>query len=216
MVQAAATRDDPAAKSSLSNLVNFAGGQVPGINPVFTLADGWVQYSNGINPRDRLRGNPIMSDVQFKAGGWDSLGGMFAWTWDEVGGGNFVRYDPEANSWQEHLVGSLPILSRAVKVTDSGLRERQRTLEAALDTRNAQIRMAMPTNVNQLLAEYYRLNAVRKENRTPVQQARLAELSYWNSKVWQPNYEMMQDAPPDSWKGHGQLVGDISKAFERQ
>ena len=216
VVQAAATQDDPAAKSSLSNLANFAGGQVPGINPVFTLADGWAQYSSGINPRDRMRGNPVMSDVQFKAGGWNALGGMFAWTWDEVGGGNFVRYDPEANTWQEHLVGSLPILSRAVKVTDSGLRERQRTLEAALDTRNAQIRLAMPTNVNQLLAEYYRLNAVRKENRTPVQQARLAELSYWHSKVWQPNYEMMQDAPPDSWKGHGQLVGEISKAFERQ
>ena len=215
VVMAAATRNDPAAQNSLANLANFAGGQVPGINPVFTLADGWVQYSSGINPRDRLRGNPVMSDTKFKAGGWDALGGMFAWTWDEVGGGNFVRYDPEAATWQEHLVGGLPILSRAVKVTDSGLRERQRTLEAVLDTRNAQIRLAMPDNVNRLLGEYYRLNAVRKENRTPAQAARLAELSYWHSKVWQPNYEVMQDSEKASWKGHGQIVGDISKAFER-
>lgn len=216
IVQLAATQDDPAAKSSLANLVNFAGGQVPGVNPVITLTDGWVQYSSGLNPRDRLRGNPVLSDAKFKAGGWDALGGMVAWTWDEVGGGNFVRYDPQANTWQQHLIGGLPVLSRAVKITDAGLRERQQTLEAALDTRNAKIRLAMPENVNQLLAEYSRLTAIRRENRTPVQQARLAELSYWHSKVWTPNYEMMQDSEERTWKSQGEAVGQISKAFEKR
>lgn len=215
LVQSAATQDDPAAKASLGNLVNFAGGQLPGVNPVITLADGWMQYSSGINPRDRLRGNPVMSDTEFKAGGWDSLSGMAAWTWDEVGGSNFIRFDPRAQTWQEHTIGALPVLNRVVKVTDAGLRERQRTLESALDTRTAQIRMAMPDNVNELLREYYGLNAIRTENRTDLQRARLAELNYWHSKVWTPNLQLMQDAPKDVWKSQGQSIGEISQAFEK-
>jgi hypothetical protein len=214
LVQAAATGDDPAAKASLSNLVNFSGGMAPGINPVFTLASSWKDYADGVNPRDKLRGNPVLSSTQFQAGSWAALRGMIGYTWDQVGGGNFVRIDPNAKTWQEHLIGGAPVISRAIKITDAGLRERQRTLEATLDTRNAKIRLAMPDNVNRLLGEYYRLNAIQKENRTPVQAGRLAELSYWHSKVWQPNYEMMQDAKPSTWKAQGRAVGDVSKAFE--
>lgn len=211
-----AANDDPAASASLANLVNFAGGQVPGINPVLTLADGWMQYSSGINPRDRLRGNPVLSDAEFKAGGWHGLTGMAAWTWDEVGLGNFVRYDPKAQTWQEHAVGSLPVLSRAIKITDTGLRERQRTLEADLDARNARIRLAMPDIVNQLLAEHSRLTAIRREHRTPVQQLRLDDLSYWHTHVWMPTYEQLQETDPRLWHQRGEALGQISASIERR
>lgn len=214
LVQMAATQDDPAAKTSLGNLVNFAGGQVPGINPVLTLADGWMQFASGLNPSDRLRGNPVLNATAYAAGGWPATSGMLAWTWDEVGGGNFIRWDRQADTWQEHLIGDLPLLSKAVKVTDAGLRERQRTLEASLDTRNAQIRRAMPDNVNRLLGEYYRLNAIRAENRSPLQASRFAELSYWHSKVWAPNYELLQNSKPDAWKAQGELIGQSSAAFQ--
>jgi hypothetical protein len=207
-----ASQDDAAASMSLSDLINFSGGMVPGLNPVLTLANTWTQYASGLNPRDRLRGNPILTNNQFQVGGWESLKGMFAYTWDQVGGGNFVRYDPNAQTWQEHTFGSLPILSRAVKITDTGLRERQRNAEAALDARNARIRVAMPDTVNRLLAEYYRINAIRSENRTPDQAQRLFKLAAWYQDIWMPQYRAMQELPPDFWPTIGRGIADMSPA----
>jgi hypothetical protein len=57
--------------------------------------------------------------------------------------------------------------------------------------------------------------SLRPETRTPEQAMRLRELSVWNAKVWQPNYKMMQELEPKDWKGVGQALGDVSKAFER-
>lgn len=212
----AAFNEDPAAKGSLTDLVNVMGGNVPGVNPIITLADGWRHYAAGVNPRDGLRGNTVMSSTQFNAGGWPRLQGMFGFTWDTVGGSNFIRWDRNANTTAEMVLGATPLLNRSLIITDAGLRERQEQANVNFDQRNAQIRANMPDNVNRLLAEYNRLQALRPETRTPEQQFRLKELSLWNAKIWQPNYRLMQELEAKDWRVQGHAVGDMSQAFERK
>lgn len=210
-----ALNNDPAAKSNLTDLVNVMGGNLPGVNPIVSLADGWRHYAAGVNPRDGLRGNTVMSSTQFNAGGWPRLQGMFAFSWEQVGGANFVRWDRNANTTAEMVLGATPLLNRSLMITDAGLRERQEQANINFDQRNAQIRAALPDNVNRLLGEYNRLMALRPETRTPPQQFRLKELSLWNSKIWTPTYRQMQEIESKDWKSLGNAVGEMSKAFEK-
>lgn len=71
----------------------------------------------------------------------------------------------------------------------------------------------MPDEVNQLLGEYYRINAIRSEHRTAAQVERMQTLSAWYSKVWRPNYELMQLEEPADWKARGATLRDLSAAF---
>lgn len=215
LVQKAAN-GDPAAKASLGDLVAFTGGQLPSVNPVLTLGAGWASYAAGQNPIDQYRGEKVLNNVQFNAGGWEGTKAMLAWTWRETGGANFVRWDPNSDNVAELTVSAIPGLNRLLKVTDAGHRERQQNLEATYDKRNAQIRVAMPPVVNHLLGEYYSLSALTPENRTPVQDFRLKTLGIWHSKVWKPNYELMQQTDDAAqWRATGQALGDMSEAWKK-
>lgn len=158
----------------------------------------------------------MLNNVEFNAGGWAGARGMLAWTWRETGGANFVRWDPNSNNVAELTVSSIPGLNRLIKVTDSGHRERQRNLEATYDRLNAQIRVAMPPVVNQLLGEYYGLSTLSAENRSLEQTGRLKSLGIWYRKIWQPSFEQMQQTKDNSqWKTTGQALGDMSQAWAK-
>ena len=210
----AAFNGDPRAKASLGDLSNYMGGQVPGVNPLIKIGNGWAQYSAGINPRDNFRGNTIMTATDFNAGGWPRLRGMMAWTWNETGGGNFVRWDPHAQTAGEIAISSTPGLNRLLLVTDAGHREMQQQGMRNYEEQNAKIRAVMPPVVNSLLHEYAGLNALRPEMRTPPQQFRYMELQLWHSKVWEPNYRQMQEQAASTWRTTGTAVGQISEAFK--
>lgn len=210
-----AANDDPAAKASVTELLNYMGGQAPGVNPLVSLASGWSQYAAGINPRDSFRMNTVMGSTEFTAGGWPRLRGMLAWTWNETGGGNVIRWDPRAATTAELTIGSMPGINRLLLVTDAGHRERQDQLMRGFDARNAKIRSAMPPSVNRLLAEYAGLTSLKRELRTPLQDMRYAELRQWHSRVWEPNFQLMQEAKPETWSDTGRAIGDLSAAFQR-
>jgi hypothetical protein len=215
IVQAAAA-DDPAAKNSLGDLLNFAGGQLPGVNPLISIGTAWAQYLAGQNPRDYYRGSPIMTDTQWRARGWSGLGAMGAWTWRDAGGANFVSWDPTAKTLQQVTTSAVPGLNAAILLTDGGLRERTAALQEAQLRELARIKDAMPANVQRLLAEHAHLGAMGQALRSPAQEMRYKELALWHSKVWTPNYDLLRATKDaDQVRATARTLGELSASLAR-
>ena len=115
----------------LPNPIGAIEEQMPGLNPVPGIGAAWKTYLGGQNPIDDYRGQPILSDNEFLAGGWDALKPMVEWTVNQ-GTGDFVRFDPRADTMTEMIAGGAPVLNSVLKFTDQGLREKQRaTIDAS-------------------------------------------------------------------------------------
>lgn len=213
MLDMALTRalsDEQQAKSILPLLTGFAGGQLPGVNPAVSLADGWRQYLSGQNPIDNFRNQPLMSDWKFRAGGWTSTQPMLAWSLEQTGATNLVRWDSKAETMMETVLSATPVLNRAVKITDQGFRDRDRNLQELQAKNAAQIRAAVGDDVNRLLAEHARLsalNALGEDHLTPVQRDRYESLQMWYGKIWKEAREdMASDKDRAQWP---RLVKDL-------
>ncbi|HVU38095.1 MAG TPA: hypothetical protein VHC95_07150 [Opitutales bacterium] len=172
------------AATPLPNALNFLTEQLPGENPTLKIAQAWKQYLGGQNPIDDYRGQPILTDNEFLAGGWDSLKPMLAWTADEGGASSFFRYDPRANTTTETVVGGAPVLSSILKFTDQGYREQQQAQQLADESAHARAVLDLPAGVQALIHEYEYLDRVKAADRTPAQQERFAELAAWHHALY--------------------------------
>ena len=220
MLDMALTRalsDEQQAKSILPLLTGFAGGQLPGVNPAVSLADGWRQYLSGQNPIDSFRNQPLMSDWKFRAGGWTSTQPMLAWSLEQTGATNLVRWDSKAETMMETVLSATPVLNRAVKITDQGFRDRDRNLLELQAKDAAQIRAAVGDDVNRLLAEHARLSALKslgEDHLTPVQEDRFYELNMWFNTTWKEAREdMSEDLTRKSWPQQVKSLRESSAAF---
>jgi hypothetical protein len=214
-----------------TSLLDFGAGQMPNVNPAVSVPVKWGEYLEGHQPVDSFRGRPIVPDTEWRAGGWDSLKPMLLWTWDQSGGGNFVKWDPRAQTASELVLSAVPGLNRVLKVSDYGLREEQRAAEREADAERARHRLAMPENVRQLVGEYMFLKGVDMKRRTPVQEARYFKLNVWYNAIYRPYdenitlAEQMMKAraatPADREKASAaaadarSALGKSSKGFER-
>lgn len=215
IVQAAVDGHADAAQS-LAGITSFAGGQLPNVNPIVSMGAAWSSYLSGTNPIDPFRGQSILTNTQFLAGGWTGTKGMLAWSWRETGGANFAYWDPRSGNTTETVISALPIVNRALKVSDAGLRDKQAEDQRMIEKRGAQIRSAMPTPVARLLQEYTGLSYIRAPLRTPAQQMRLATLDVWYQQVWQPSYELMRMTDDsESWRGTGRMLEEMVKGYEK-
>jgi hypothetical protein len=193
--------DQAGAQASFRDVFSYAAGQLPGIHPLIGLASTWSQYMAGLNPRDTFRGAPLLTNDQWLAGGTAGLRPLLAYTLSETGVTNFIRWDPEANTSLEWSVNMTPILNRAVRFSDAGLRARQLDVERAGDRVGAQLRLAMDPDVGKLLEEHGRLRALREENRSSAQQERYEQLRTWHSKVYWPIYTRMREQVLEGYTG---------------
>lgn len=210
-----AANEDPAAAHSLSNLFAFGAGQVPGVHPLLTLGSNWTAFASGYTPVDWHRGQPVVSAADWKAGGWDRLQGMIGYTWDEMGLGGFVRWDPRSENIMEFTASATPVLNRLIRSSDAGLRERNLRADKLTEETYYKIRATMPEHVNRLLQEYNSLQRMG-ERRNIDQEVRYRELGLWHSKTWAPQLEIMRDAKPAEWKAMAAGLGIDSEPFVRR
>lgn len=117
--------------TDLSQLLSYTGGQVPGITPAISTPTKIFEYLQGRNPYDSFRGQPILSDDVFKAGGMYANSAMLKWTLNQIGGGVIMRFStvsvtPEDTGTVESIINA-PVVSnivgRFIRVSNYGTKE---------------------------------------------------------------------------------------------
>lgn len=197
-----------------NSVMAFGADQVPGLNPLLDIAQGWKAYLEGENPKDSFRGSPVLSNAEYLAGGWPAMSGMLAFTADNMGVTNFVRWDPKANTGLEMALSAVPGVNRFVQTTAAGYRERQQMALDAEAKERAKIRVSMPDNVQRLAGEYYHLRSIRADMRTVEQTTRLIELGKWMKSIYQ-DYEDLASMSPLTAEQKRELA-EFSAPYERR
>lgn len=206
--------------AKLSGIFDFGMGQIPSINPALSVPAKWAEFATGHNPDDPLKGTPIVPTRQWEAGGWDSLTPMATWTIGQTGVPNFIRWDAMSDSTWELSLSAIPGINKFVKVSDQGYREQQRKDISDLAAVRAQEKLKLPAQVQSLELEYWRLNRLSKEQRTPEQVSRYEDLKFWYGRTYRPSWEQIQAAveqglPMQAQQLRRQLDTD-SRAYYRQ
>jgi hypothetical protein len=117
--------------------VNLTAEQVPWsptkLNPYLKVGGDLLDYYGyGNNPTDEWRGRPVLTDLEFEAGGTAAASGLAKHSWRELGG--TVLYDPARNELVktktpvEEILRSFPgnILGAFLKISDQGIADRLR------------------------------------------------------------------------------------------
>lgn len=109
------------------DLFNVVDNNLPGINQGMKMLGMWGQYLTGQNPYDSFRGRGVMSDDEFKAGGWPALKKMVEWNISQTGQIKIATYNNSTKSTTERVLEASPGLNAALKISDYGLKERETT-----------------------------------------------------------------------------------------
>jgi hypothetical protein len=168
----------------------IGAGNLPNLNPAIDISMKWKDFVLGNNPKDDFRDRGILTNDVWLAGGWEATRDMFAWTAQTAGVHNFVKWNRDAQSWQELTVSAIPGVNRFVKVSDSGMREAQEEGMQGDDILRAKIRRAMPESAQRLYGEYNALARLGTANRTMQQELRYRTLSGWYRGVYMPAMEV--------------------------
>ncbi len=198
---------------ALTKNLSVGASDMPGLNPLLKIADGWKTYLAGQNPIDSYRGSFVLSDKQFLAGGWDGAKPMIAWTYGQTGLQSFMSYDPHANTTLEQTIASTPVLSGLVKITDYGFQETQQAGERLEKAAAARVALGMPNNAQQLAGEFSMLRGLGKADRNPAQEDRYRALSSWHQK-----YKIAEEQISNADDNHlsSEQVKGIRAALERE
>ena len=189
----------------VGSMLAFGAGQMPSLNPILTIAKGWTDYLEGDNPKDNFRGNTVLSNAEYLAGGWPAMKSMIGFTADNMGVTNFVRWDANANSTMEMALSAVPGVNRFIQTTATGYRERQEATLQAEAADRARLRLSMPANVQTLAGEYYHLRSIKADVRTLEQTTRLMELQGWMKRTYQQYEDVI---------GMGAKDAELMKRFE--
>ena len=215
LYQGIMTAAGQATKEGASSVTAFGADQVPGLNPIAELGLGWKDYLEGENPIDSFRGRGVLTNAEWLAGGWPAMKGMLAWSAEQVGVTNFIRWDSNSSNTAEMTLSAVPGINRFLQTTDAGYRERQAQVQQDDARARAKLRLELPSNVQQLLTEYYYLRGIKADLRTIEQTARMLELQGWQSRIYGPYEDLFsaQGGKPDR-----STLSDLeaaSQAFER-
>lgn len=129
-----------------TDLLAYAGGQVPSVSPVVELgAFTLPTFLAGNNPYDFFRGRPVLTDEQQLAGGSERLKPFLSYMFQQLGGNVFVKlyYNetvPKNPSLSEKIF-NLPVLSniagRFVKTSNYGEVEKIREISGEVRSEKA-------------------------------------------------------------------------------
>lgn len=162
----------------VGDVVTGVSATVPGINPLLAVGSAWKSYAEGQNPRDDFRNRDILTEDEWRAGGWPAVSKMMGWTLGQTGITNFFTYDRNADSLREMVIGSTPVVNRVIKITDRGLAQSEEAQQRADDAVMARVRAQLPADVQGLRTEYYWLQR-RGDRMNDEQMNRYGELSLW-------------------------------------
>lgn len=117
-----------------TDLLAYAGGQVPSVTPTITTALNISDFLAGNNPYDFFRNRPVLTTEQMQAGGWEKTKPFLTYLFQQMGGGVVMKlYTNEtvpSNPSLSEKVASLPVVGniagRFIKASDYGETERIR------------------------------------------------------------------------------------------
>lgn len=118
--------------AEISQILNYAGGQVPSLTPSIGLPIKITKFLQGENPYDDFRGKNVISETEFEAGGWYKTKPFLGWIFQQSGGNIFYRFNistymPIEKTKREKIL-KLPVVSniigRWLKISDHGKREK--------------------------------------------------------------------------------------------
>jgi hypothetical protein len=139
--------------NGLQDILAVGAGQMPNVTPVITILEAWGQYLTGRNPYDSFRGRTLIDDTTFQAGGIAGLKKMVQWTANTFGLSQFTTYDPVKNTTLETAVQILPLVNRLIKITDYGLTEQSKGLQAEIKTERAREILQEKEVINKYVSE---------------------------------------------------------------
>jgi hypothetical protein len=123
----------------LQQILAIGAGELPGVAPGINIIQKWIDYMSGKNPYDAFRGRNLISDTEFKAGGWVSTKKMIKWTVNNSGMVQFATYDNSKESGTERWLTYTPIFNRLLKVSDYGIKESFKGDRAKIEQKNARV-----------------------------------------------------------------------------
>ncbi len=113
-------------------------GYIPSMTPLWEIGGAWMNVLQGKNPYDNYRGRPVVDDITWKAGGLPMYMKMIKWTTNELGFSQFTTYSDETDTTLDYLLKNIPLVNRAIKSTDYGMKESEQVIKKELDKQAAQ------------------------------------------------------------------------------
>jgi hypothetical protein len=123
----------------LQQIFAFGAGQMPQVTPMIGIGSGWIQYLSGNNPYRPFKGDNVLTDTEYKAGGGAALKKMVEWSAGEFGLTQFATYNKDSNSTFETIVQLTPVLNRLIKVSDAGVSQDLRQIRKDVEREQAQM-----------------------------------------------------------------------------
>jgi hypothetical protein len=84
------------------------------LNPLLGIGRGALQYIRGQNPYDYFRGQPIIDETIWRAGGFDSAKEYAKWTWNQILGTAVGGFE-QPYSMREKGVQDLPVIKPVMR-----------------------------------------------------------------------------------------------------
>lgn len=112
-------------------------GMLPSLSPVFDISGAWIQWAQGRNPYDSFYGRTVADETTWNAGGIPRFKKMLQWTANNSGLTQFATYDPVRQTTTEYRLSQIPVVNRAIKITDYGETERLRSITQDIERRRS-------------------------------------------------------------------------------
>lgn len=152
----------PSGAADIQQVFSYGAGQIPNLSPTLTtFVYSWPAFLMGSNPYDFFRGRNVMTNAEYKAGGWPALKKMVMWTVNQTGWTRFATYDRSGKTWTEWALEVTPILNRLIKVSDYGLEEQTKRKVAEKESEDARINLMRSPKHRQFWMELNRLQDMK-------------------------------------------------------
>lgn len=205
------------------------GNLMPGLDSGVKLTGAWKDYALGNNPIDDWRQQHILTEAQQAArpvDAWPANKQMLLYSLGQTGLYSYRKDNGEVETGADRAA-NLPVISRFLKVSNTGWREKLRGEDAVADVDGATLRANLPETIQALKSEAASLGRVRDTLAKRVASARTAgrepdpndlhDLNRANRlRGWSANYRGLEKAAADA-KRRGdmtrvkQLVGVMEK-----
>lgn len=189
---------------------------LPSYNPAIETAFNWGRFLTMQEPRDNYRGENILSPDAKLAGGWAATKEMLLWSYNETGLNRWLKIDPNANTTLEYNLQMMPGINSIVRVSDYGLREKQREFLDSGDAEKAMERLKLGPDARALRREYAALARLKMEGRTDLQGKRWDLLSAWKRKIYAPLEEELEAAVDDEREADAAKIREELQASARE
>lgn len=196
-------------------------GELPGISPPIEMAHNWVQFAAGRNPYDAFRGRDVISRDAWEAGGWYAGEEMVRWTLDQFGVASTIMHgfigkpgEPARETTVEKVIGSVPGLSRILKISNRGMYEDAWSEVREEEAEGARRRLKLDDLTRNLLRERYRLTRLGEERlnlRDLVRRALLNEHYKVYLDITKGIKAAEERGDKDEAKRLRQVIADVSK-----